>query len=80
MELPGNRKRGRSKRMFMDVVKEDMAEFEVTEECREDRNKWRWISSLTLSNDLPLRLPLFLLICISIPSQSTSFIGDCSLS
>ena len=27
MELPGNRKRGSSKRMFMDVVKEDMVEF-----------------------------------------------------
>ena len=27
----------------MDVVKEDMAEFEVTEEDTEDRNKWIWI-------------------------------------
>ena len=32
MELPGKRKRGRPKRRFMDVVKEDMAEVEVTEE------------------------------------------------
>ena len=32
MELPGKRKRGRPQRRFMDVVKEDMAEVEVTEE------------------------------------------------
>ena len=32
MELPGKRKRGRPKRRFMDVVKEDRAEVEVTEE------------------------------------------------
>ena len=32
MELPGKRKRGRPKRRFMDVVKQDMAEVEVTEE------------------------------------------------
>ena len=31
-ELPGKRKRGRPNRRFMDVVKEDMAEVEVTEE------------------------------------------------
>ena len=30
--LPGKRKRGRPKRMFMDVMKEDMAEVDVTEE------------------------------------------------
>ena len=36
--LPGKRKRGRLKRRFMDVVKEDMAEDEVTEEDTEDRN------------------------------------------
>ena len=41
MELPGKRKRGRPKRRFMDVVKEDMAEVEVTEEDTEDRNHWR---------------------------------------
>ena len=28
MELPGKRKRGRPKRKFMDVVKEDMAAME----------------------------------------------------
>ena len=30
MELPGKRKRGRPKRRFMDVMKEDMVEVEVT--------------------------------------------------
>ena len=42
MELPGKRKRGRPKGRFMDVVKEDMAEVEVTEENTEDRSNWRW--------------------------------------
>ena len=41
MELPGKRKRGRPKRRFMDVVKEDMAEVEMTEEDTVDRNNWR---------------------------------------
>ena len=45
MELPGKRKGGRPKRWFMDVVKEDMAEVDVTEEDTVDRNKgnplWR---------------------------------------
>ena len=41
MELPGKRKRGRSNRMFMDVVKEDMAEVEVKEEDVDDRSNWR---------------------------------------
>ena len=41
MELPGKRKRGRPKRRFMDVVKEDMTEVEVTEEDTVDRNNWR---------------------------------------
>ena len=40
MELPGKRKRGRPKRRFMDVVKEDMAEVEVTEEDTVDRRNW----------------------------------------
>ena len=42
MEPPGKRKRGRPKTRFMDVVKEDMAEVEVTVEDTEDRNNWRW--------------------------------------
>ena len=41
MELPGKRKRGKPKRRFIDVVKEDMAEVEVTEEDTVDRNNWR---------------------------------------
>ena len=41
MELPGKRKRGSPKRSFMDVVKEDMADAEVTEEDTVDRNNWR---------------------------------------
>ena len=41
IELPGKRKRGRPKRRFMDVVKEDMAEVEVTEEDTVDRRNWR---------------------------------------
>ena len=39
MELSGQRKRGRPKRRFMDAVREDMAEVEVTEEDAEDRTE-----------------------------------------
>ena len=42
MELPGKRKRTRPKRRFVDAVREDMAEVEVTKEDTEDRNNWRW--------------------------------------
>ena len=42
MELKGKRKRERPKRRLMNVLKEDMAEVEVTEEDTEDRNNWRW--------------------------------------
>ena len=42
MELPGKRKRGRPNGRLMDMVKEDVAEVEVTEENTEDRNNWRW--------------------------------------
>ena len=42
MELAGKRKRGMPKMRCMDVVKEDMAEVEVTEEDTDDRNNWRW--------------------------------------
>ena len=41
MELPGKRKRGRPKRRFMDVVKEDMAEVEVKEKDADHRSNWR---------------------------------------
>ena len=42
IELPGKRKRRRPERRFTDVVKEDMAVVEVTEEDADDRTKWRW--------------------------------------
>ena len=41
MDLPGRRKRGRPKRRYMDVMKEDMIEIGVTEEDAEDRVRWR---------------------------------------
>ena len=37
MELPGKRRRGRPKRRFLDVVKEDMGEVGVKETDVEDR-------------------------------------------
>ena len=42
IELPGKMKRGRCKRRYMDVVREDMAVAEATEEDAEDRTEWRW--------------------------------------
>ena len=42
MELPGKRKRGSPKRRFMNAVKEDMAEVELTEEDTENSNNWGW--------------------------------------
>ena len=42
MELPGKTKRGRHKRRYTDVAKEDMAVVEVMEEDAEDRTEWRW--------------------------------------
>ena len=41
MELPGKRRRGRPKRRFLDVVKEDMKEVGVKEMDIEDRKMWR---------------------------------------
>ena len=41
MELPGKRKRGRSKRRFLDVVKEDMWEVGAKETDVEPRTVWR---------------------------------------
>ena len=41
MELPGKRKRGRPKRRFLDVVKEDMGEVGAKEKDVEDRKTWR---------------------------------------
>ena len=39
MELSGKRKRRRSKRRFMDVVKEDMADVEVTDDDQDRRQE-----------------------------------------
>ncbi|XP_051790978.1 uncharacterized protein LOC127529870 [Erpetoichthys calabaricus] len=41
IELPGKRKRGRPKRRFMDVVREDMQVMGVTEQNTEDRKIWK---------------------------------------
>ena len=43
MELLGKRRRGRPKRRFLDVVKEDIGEFGVKETDVEDRKMWRMI-------------------------------------
>ena len=43
MELSGKRKRGRPKRKFLDVVKEDMGEVDVKETDVENRMVWRKI-------------------------------------
>ena len=41
MELPGKRRRGRPKRRFVGVVKEDMGEVDAKETDVEDRKAWR---------------------------------------
>ena len=41
MELPGKRRRGRPKRRFLDVVKEDIKEVGAKETDIEDRKMWR---------------------------------------
>lgn len=41
MKLPGRRERGRPKRIFSDVVKEDMQKVVVTEEDARDRMRWK---------------------------------------
>ena len=41
MELPGKRRRGRPKRRFLDVVKEDMGKVGAMETDVEDRKMWR---------------------------------------
>ena len=41
MELPGKRKRGRPRRRFVDVVKEDMKEVDAKETDIEDKKMWR---------------------------------------
>ena len=41
MELPGKRKRGRPKRRFLDVMKEDMREVVAKKTDVEDRTVWK---------------------------------------
>ena len=41
MELPGKSRRGRPKRRFVDVVKEDMGEVGAKETDIEDRKMWK---------------------------------------
>ena len=41
MQLPGKRKRGRPKRRFLDVVKEDMGEVGAREKDIENATLWR---------------------------------------
>ena len=41
MELPGKRKRGRPKKRFLDVVKEDMGEVGAKETDVKNRTVWR---------------------------------------
>ena len=41
MELPEKRKRGRPKRQFLDVVKEDMGEVGAKETDAENETVWR---------------------------------------
>ena len=43
MELPGKRKRGRPKRRFLDVMKEDMGKVDVKETDIKNRTVWRKI-------------------------------------
>ena len=43
MELPGKRRRGRPKRRFLDVVKEDMGEVGAKGRDVEDRKMWGMI-------------------------------------
>ena len=43
MELPGKRKRGRSKRRFIDMVREDMQVVGATEEDAENRKRWKQV-------------------------------------
>ena len=46
MELPGKTRRGRPKRRFLDVVKEDMEEVGAKETDDEDRKMWRMMITL----------------------------------
>ena len=41
MELPGKRRRGRPKKRFLNILKEDMREVDAKETDVEDRKVWR---------------------------------------
>ena len=41
MELPGKRRRGKPKRIFLDIVKEDMGKVGTKKTDVEDKNIWR---------------------------------------
>ena len=48
MELPGKRKRGRSKRRFLYVVKEVMGDVRAEETDVEDRTVWRKMTPVAI--------------------------------
>ena len=41
MEVPGNRRRGRLKRRWLDNINNDLSEIELSREEAQDRAKWR---------------------------------------
>ena len=41
MEVPGKRRRGRPKRRWMDSIRNDLSEKELSREDTQDRAKWR---------------------------------------
>ena len=41
MEVPGNRRRGRPKRRWLDSIRNDLSERELSREDAQDWDKWR---------------------------------------
>ena len=41
MEVPGKRRKGRSKRRWLDSIRNDLSERELSREDTQDRAKWR---------------------------------------
>ena len=41
MEVPGNRRRGRTKRRWLDSIRNDLLERKLSREDTKDRAKWR---------------------------------------